>query len=96
MQEVVERHCALRGWKLWAVNARSNHVHVVVDCGEVAPEDAMSQFKAWSTRELRSAGYVEAAARVWTEHGSTRYLWQQESIAFAVRYVLERQEGSRG
>jgi hypothetical protein len=36
-----------RGWRLWAVHVRSNHVHIVVTT-EVKPEKVMVDLKAWS------------------------------------------------
>src|SRR5438128_2109859 len=30
VEDTIRRHCDIRGWTLHAVNARSNHVHVVV------------------------------------------------------------------
>ena len=27
VEQVCQRHCDHRGWQLWAVNARTNHVH---------------------------------------------------------------------
>ncbi len=65
--------CVHRGWFLLAVNARPNHVHVVLSAAG-GPEEAMATLKAWSTRRLREAGHVAADARVWARHGSTRYL----------------------
>lgn len=92
VERVICRHCEIRGWSLAACNVRTNHVHVVVGrCGEYLPEEVMSQFKAWSTRRLREAGLAGADARVWTEHGSTRWINDEESLGRAVDYVLNRQ-----
>ena len=89
---VIRRHSEVRGWLLPACNVRTNHVHVVVgNCADHAPEDVMSQFKAWSTRRLREAGFASPDARVWTEHGSTRWINEQDSLARAIDYVLNRQ-----
>lgn len=93
-RDVVERtiraHCVIRRWGLRAVNVRTNHVHVVVSA-DVEPEVALVQFKAWSTRRLREAGLSAANRDVWTEHGSTRYLWTPESVERACEYVLNGQ-----
>jgi len=88
---VIREHCRIREWRLHAINVRTNHVHVVVDCGETPPEPAMEQFKAWATRRLREAGLVEAGRVVWTEHGSTRYLFDDRGLHEAIRYVNEMQ-----
>lgn len=89
--EVIAAHCRHRGWPLHAVNVRTNHVHVVVACGDVSSERVLGQLKAWSTRALREAARVAAEARVWIHHGSPRYLWTEENVRPAVTYVLEGQ-----
>ncbi len=91
----IEDHCRKRGWELLAVNARSNHVHVVVRFAGVAPEKMLGEWKAWSTRRLRTKGLMPAGLPVWTRHGSTRYLWNEHDIAPAVAYVLEGQDTLR-
>ena len=86
----ITEHCGVRGWVAHAVNARSNHVHAVVS-GDAVPETMMNQFKSWITRRGREAGLIGPGARVWTRHGSTRYLWDDVSVASAVDYVLNHQ-----
>ncbi len=87
----IEQHCRIKGWELLALNVRTNHVHVVVAVGDVSPRVALSQFKAWTTRRLREAGRVGPDAAVWTRRGSSRYLWDRESVARAVAYVTDYQ-----
>jgi REP element-mobilizing transposase RayT len=92
VDRTIRRHCEIRKWRILAVNARSTHVHVVVDCCEsIAPEPAMEQFKAWCTRKLREAGFARPDQKVWTEHGSTRWIDTERSLAEAIDYVLNRQ-----
>ncbi|MGB2987000.1 MAG: hypothetical protein WBE26_14095 [Phycisphaerae bacterium] len=43
--KTIEEHCRYRGWELLAVNARSNHVHVVIGFAGVAPEMMMGEWK---------------------------------------------------
>jgi len=95
VKETIEDHCLRRGWELLAVNVRSNHVHVVVQFAEVAPEVMIGEWKAWSSRRLRRRGFAASAQPVWTKHGSTRYLWKERELAPAVRYVLEGQDADR-
>jgi REP element-mobilizing transposase RayT len=99
VKETVQRHCEIRKWPLHAVNPRSNHVHVIVTA-TIKPEDVLSQLKAWCSRRLsKHAGLVTRAGRRsknglkrwWTEHGSTKYINDEEYFRNAVRYVLERQ-----
>ncbi len=51
----------------------------------------MSSLKAWATRYLREACLVADGARVWTRHGSTRWLWNEDEVVAGARYVHERQ-----
>ena len=83
--------CEARGWTLAALNVRTNHVHLVVGGEGVAPERIMNDVKAYSTRALRRGGRRPSDERVWSRHGSTRYLWSEEDVAHACWYVAERQ-----
>lgn len=81
---------AHRRWVLLAAHVRSNHVHVVVQA-PVRPEKVMADFKAYASRRLREATGELAERKRWTEHGSTRYLWQPEQVWAAIRYVIAEQ-----
>src|SRR5205807_1998755 len=86
IQEVA-RH---RGWRLWAVHARTYHVHMVVTASASA-EKVMSDVKAWCSRRLKER-HGEAADRTrWTRHGSTRHLMSEEAVHGAARYVVLEQ-----
>lgn len=80
-----------RTWTLWALHVRSNHVHVVITTNDVKPEKVMSDLKAWCSRRLREALHEDANRDRWTQHGSTRYLNDDDSFHHAVKYVLEEQ-----
>lgn len=82
--------CTHRAWALLALNVRTNHVHAVVTA-PCPPEKVMVDFKAWSTRKLRSLDPARFADRVWTKHGSTRYLFDHPSVERAIGYVLHEQ-----
>jgi len=90
VRETIARHCEVRSWELLELNVRTNHAHVVVGAAS-GPDEMMSQFKAWATRRLREAGVDSREQRVWSEGGSTRYLWDEESVARACRYVRDGQ-----
>jgi hypothetical protein len=84
-------------WKLHAVNARTNHVHVVVAAAST-PDDVMSQLKAWCSRKLSDdAGLIDRVAvkagrRHWfTEGGDKELVHDEDQLRNAIRYVLERQ-----
>jgi len=90
----VREMCNHRSWELYAVNVRSNHVHVVVS-GSESPERIMTAFKAWSTRRMRQAGLMPSEKQAWSRHGSTRYLWDLKQIEAACQYVQEAQDEPR-
>jgi REP element-mobilizing transposase RayT len=96
VEDTIGKHCRIRGWYLHAVNARTNHVHVVVTA-DIDPERARDQFKAWCTRRLseleaRRAGASGQPRRDWwTEKGSAKWINDEEYLANAIRYVLEGQ-----
>lgn len=82
--------CRYREWMPYAIHVRSSHVHAVIG-GTVKPERMLSDFKAYATRALRSAGGFSERRRYWADHGSTRYLWNQATLNTAIDYVLEGQ-----
>ena len=88
VETAIRDHCVHRGWNLLAINARTNHVHVVLACGDsVTPETAMTQFKAWATRRLREQGLYNPGTKIWTQHGSTRWINDHQNLEKAVHYV---------
>jgi REP element-mobilizing transposase RayT len=89
VRATIEAHCRFRGWCLHAVNARSNHVHVVVTA-PVPPEQVMNQFKAWCSRRLNECGGTRRK-HWWTYHGSTKWINDEAYLQNAIRYVLEIQ-----
>lgn len=86
----VRQTCAALGSHLRALNVRTNHVHAVV-VADKQPEQVMTALKAYSTRRMRELGLVAPGARVWTRHGSTRYLWKPEDVEAACNYVIHGQ-----
>jgi REP element-mobilizing transposase RayT len=86
----IRERCADREWHLPAAHVRSSHVHIVV-AAKVRPERVMNDLKSYASRCLNGAGVDEAGRKRWTRHGSTRWLWDRESIAAAIKYVVEDQ-----
>lgn len=86
VERTIREVCHVRSWVLHALNCRTNHVHVVLSA-RITPERVLVQLKAWSTRRLREAGFASSDDRVWTKHGSTRYLTDHTSAMAAVWYV---------
>ena len=89
-ESTVAKHCDIRGWKLHTVNARSNHVHVVVTAPGYAPETVRDQLKAWCTRNLKPS-YPDRT-KFWTEGASCRYLNTEDELEAAIIYVKEAQD----
>ena len=86
VEQALRKHVDLRGWEILALSCRSNHVHAVVAAGDVPPERVMTEMKAYATRALRATGEM-TSGKVWTRHGSTRYVRTSASLEAAVRYV---------
>lgn len=92
VDRAIRDHCGVRIWSLLALNVRSTHVHVVVNCHAThSPELAMAQFKSWSTRRLTRSGLVVRHAKLWTHHGSTRWINHRTDLVEAIDYVENRQ-----
>ncbi len=83
----IKETCSYRGYKLSAVNVRTNHAHVVASA-MVKPEKIVNALKAYATRRLRSEGLVGLDQRVWSRGASTRYLWKPAHVGAAIDYVL--------
>ncbi len=90
VESAIREVCVVRGFGLVAINVRTNHAHTVV-ASSSPPEPIMNAFKSYATRRLRERGLVGASDRVWSRHGSTRYLWTEEHVASAVEYVINGQ-----
>ena len=95
VDETIRGVCLHRRWELVALEVRAEHVHVVVS-GPCQPEKIMTSFKAWSTRRLREAGLVLNGRRIWSRHGSTRYLWDERAVEAACLYTVEAQGSGDG
>jgi len=78
-----------RGWELIAAHVRNEHVHCVVS-GEGTASAMLRDFKAYSTRALREAGWPRDV-KVWARHGSVRALHDERAIQAAAHYVHMRQ-----
>jgi REP element-mobilizing transposase RayT len=89
--ETIREVCSFRDWPLRALNIRTNHGHVVVSNKGVAPDRILRDFKAYSTRALRSSGLWVFDHSPWADGGSKRYLWSDESIGNACDYVVKGQ-----
>jgi hypothetical protein len=74
VETIIRQDCHYRGYHLFALNCRSNHIHVVVRTQDVPAERVMTQFKSYVTRGLREMGSF-SGEKVWTAGGSKRFLF---------------------
>ena len=79
-----------RGWHVYAIHVRTNHVHAVLG-GDAKPERMLIDLKAYASRKLNELGLDPPEAKRWARHGSTRYIWDDRYLAAAIRYVIDDQ-----
>jgi REP element-mobilizing transposase RayT len=91
VESAVRETCEKRKWCLEAINVRTNHVHAVVSIGYQSAERALAACKANATRQLRERMLWSSKNSPWAEGGSKRYLWNEQSVARAIDYVLNGQ-----
>lgn len=87
--EAIQEVCRHRNWILSEVNARTNHVHIVVSA-KVDPKKMINDFKSYATRKLREMNLVDPDMKIWTRGGSRKYLWNEDSVKAACHYVREQ------
>jgi REP element-mobilizing transposase RayT len=98
VEKAIRDHCEFRGWKLHAVNCRTNHCHVVATAPNYSGEQVRDQLKSWGTRRLKEhqqqGGADSGTLREhwWTRKGSVRHVYDDESLEAAVIYTLEAQD----
>ena len=86
----IQEVCTYRGWCLLAAHVRTTNVHTVVEA-EVPPERVMGDFKAYASRYLNRMRLDGSDRKLWTRHGSTRWLWKPQHISAAIQYVVAEQ-----
>ncbi|REJ75493.1 MAG: hypothetical protein DWQ47_08440 [Acidobacteria bacterium] len=87
----IRRTCDCLGWALYALNVRTNHVHIVVDVGTAPSSSIVTKFKAYATRDLREKNLWSGEHSPWASRGSCRYLWHEEALWKAIDYVIYSQ-----
>jgi REP element-mobilizing transposase RayT len=94
--QVVET-CAHKGWELYAVNCRSNHLHAVISASAM-PKMMREQLKAWCSRRLNDfqrAQSLEVRENWWAQRGSIRWIYDPNGLEAAVLYVRDGQDDPR-
>ena len=74
------------------MNARTNHVHVVVTAKEYAGDKVRDQLKANCTRALREVDTAFEDRPVWTAKGDWKCINTEENLEQAIVYVNDAQD----
>jgi REP element-mobilizing transposase RayT len=101
VDDAIVEVCGHRGWRLHALNVRTNHVQVVVTADR-DPDRVMNDFKSYATRGMKKKDCVPDAwtqpggnepdkFKVWTRSGSKRFITTDASFHAAVDYVMNQQ-----
>jgi len=90
VKTAIRETCDIRKWFLQAFNVRTNHAHSVVSANRKG-ELVLNAFKANATRELRKDGLWTHPFSPWADKGSARKLWNEQSVARAIDYVMNGQ-----
>ena len=88
--ETIREVCSHRGWLLLAGHVRTTHVHAIVETDD-RPEQVMNAFKSYASRNLTRMSLDEPGTKRWARHGSTRWLWKDQDVHDAIRYVVDGQ-----
>jgi Transposase and inactivated derivatives len=91
IQNAIEEICQRKNWQLHEMNVRTNHIHIVITAPGIPPEKVMVGVKARTTFRMRKAGFWAADQKLWTEHGSTVYLFTEHNFLRACEYVRDCQ-----
>jgi len=90
IEAAIRDTCNIRNWLLQAINVRTNHVHTVVSANRKSGL-VLNAFKANATRKLRENGCWPHSFSPWADKGSKRKLWNEQSVAKAIDYVVNGQ-----
>ena len=91
VEQACREHCEHRSWHLFAVSARTNHVHVVV-AASAPRETVRDQLKANCTGCLRRQSEPLNVERTWTRGGDIELLDTLDDINACVLYLTEAQD----
>ena len=92
VKSTVEIHANFRNWKLWAMNARTNHVHVVISAQSDLWDVIRDQLKAYCTRDLRLDFSRWRGRPVWTKGGDCEFIDTMDELENVINYVLYGQD----
>jgi REP element-mobilizing transposase RayT len=92
VEQECRRHCEIRNWHPWAINARSTHVHAVITAPACSGKTIRDQLKANATRALREQWPAFRDRPVWAVGGDWICINSEDELEQACRYVLEAQD----
>ena len=87
-----QRHCDHREWRLWAANARTNHIHAVVTATGYDGKRVRDQLKANCTRGLREQWEEFRDRPVWTTGGDWQCINSEDDLESVCIYVRDAQD----
>jgi REP element-mobilizing transposase RayT len=90
IEAAIRETCEVRQWRLWVMNVRTNHIHVVVSAA-CKPEVVLVALKANATRQLRFAGLWRSSRGPWVRRGSRKHLCTLRDMVNAIAYVEDDQ-----
>lgn len=85
-------HSEHRSWKLWAVNARTNHVHVVISASTHKGTVVRDQLKANGTIQIRETNKLFVDRPVWAVGGDVQFVWTEDQLDQVIDYTLIAQD----
>jgi REP element-mobilizing transposase RayT len=92
-QAAIAEACSFRGWRLWAVNAQPDHVHVVVDAPGTDGKRVRHVLKDRATRALQESS--PGRRHWWTEGGKIDRITSLRYLRAAIIYVNDKQPHGR-
>jgi REP element-mobilizing transposase RayT len=87
VEEGIRELCRKRKWGLWALNARSNHVHIVVTA-DLSSKAVRSAIKAAGTKGMRKRDCWRSVKTPWGGGGSRRKVWTDDQLQATINYVM--------
>ncbi len=92
VESTVGKHCDIRSWHLWIVNARTNHVHVVVTANSHRGDIVRDQLKANCTNSLRDRYMIFHDRPIWTVGGDWQCINSEDELHCVIEYVRDAQD----
>lgn len=90
IRNALQNTCHRYQWKLYALHIRTNHAHIVLQSDNKVNE-VMQALKANATLLLRKQGEIERGRKVWSHHGSTKYIWTECALHYVCKYTINEQ-----